>query len=106
MPNELELLPAFVTGEALTIQRNVNGQNVLMAVVVRDPSSLGASGMRLSATIRTWGVSPYADGRVDRQKRIIDRLMRDRAAVIELAIKFGVPEIVERLSTPAEAEDA
>lgn len=97
MARERELLPLFTEGEALTIQRNVNGKNVLMSVVVRDPSSVGPDGMRLIANMVTWGESSYADGRVANQKEALDRLMEERKRILEIAIKHGVDGIVDIL---------
>lgn len=70
-----ELLPEFKEGETLIIQRNVNGKNVLMTVVVKDPCSLSPDRMVLTARMGIWGESPYADGRVETQRRSIDRLL-------------------------------
>lgn len=69
------LLPLFTPGELLTIQRTVNGQNVLMFVEAMDPCSIGARGLTLKARIKRFGVSSYADGRVETQRQSIDRLM-------------------------------
>lgn len=100
------LLPVFQPGEALTIQRSVGGQNVLMAVEVVDPCSLSPRAMVLRAKMKAWGVSSYADGRVSRQAATIGRLMDERAKILELAIAAGATEIVNILVPEEEAETA
>lgn len=71
-----ELLPEFKEGETLTIQRNVNGKNVLMTVIVSEKCCiLSLDRMVLTARMGIWSESPYADGRVDTQRRSIDRLL-------------------------------
>lgn len=95
---DAELLPVWKDGETVIIQRTVNGQNVLMVVVVRDPSSLGPRGMVLKGDLKKWGTSSYADGRVANQKASLDRLMAERQQVLELAIKAGAREIVDLLA--------
>jgi hypothetical protein len=102
LQEHLELIPVFAAGETLTIQRNVKGQNVLMVVEARDPCSLGPHMMLLRATMKTWGVSSYADGRVAAQRDSIDRLLKEREQALKLAIKYGATEIVDLLTAPRE----
>lgn len=94
------LLPLFKAGEMLTVQRTVNGQNVLMFVEAEQASAIGPRMLTLRARIRQYGPSPYADGRVSRQKETIDRLMADRKRILEIAIKNGQTEIVNILEPP------
>ena len=83
MSNEVDLLAPFKDGEVVTIQRTVGGKNVLMVVTIQDPCSLSAQGSpeRLTARVtlngwsRVWGVSHYADARVERQAQSINRLL-------------------------------
>jgi hypothetical protein len=82
LSRELDLIPPFVDGETLTIQRSVNGQNVLMIVVVREPCSLAPpkakkdnARIMLNGWVPNWGVSAYADARVSRQAASIERLL-------------------------------
>lgn len=89
------LLPLFKAGETLVIQRTVEGENVLMWVEVVDPCSISPSAMNLRAKILKYGTSAYADGRVDNQKRALDRLMTERERILELAVRYGVTEIVD-----------
>lgn len=91
------LLPLFVAGESLTIQRNVSGQNVLMVVEAMDPCTISPRMMNLRARMVTWGTSSYADGRVSRQAATIERLMAERAKILDLAIAAGATEIVNIL---------
>lgn len=95
------LLPPFMAGESLTIQRNVDGKNVLMVVAAQDPCALGPRAMILRATPKMWGVSSYADGRVDRQQRSITRLVEERQRVLELAVELGATKIVDLLTNAA-----
>lgn len=76
LAGDKSLLPVFKAGEALTIQRTVDGKNVLMSVIVTDPCSLSARRMTLTAVVRQWGVSSYADGRVANQAASIARLLK------------------------------
>lgn len=99
------LLPPFKAGESLTIQRNVGGQNVLMVVTAEDPCALGPRNMILRAKPTMWGISSYADGRVDRQQRSITRLVAERQRVLELAVELGATKIVDLLTSPDEAEE-
>lgn len=92
------LLPLFQAGELLTIQRDVRGQNVLMQVEVREPSSIGPNTMRLTANMKLWGVSSYADGRVEMQRRSINRLVTWRERVLEIAAANGYQEILDLLN--------
>jgi len=101
-----DLLPVFRAGENLTIQRDVKGQNVLMVVEARDPCSLGPHMMLLRATMKTWGVSSYADGRVAAQRDSIDRLLKEREQVLKLAIKYGATEIIDLLTAPREGAES
>jgi hypothetical protein len=98
------LLPVFKPGEELTIQRSVDGQNVLMFVQAVDPCSIGRNGLILKARMRKYGVSSYADGRVETQYRTITRLMEERDRILELAIQYGVPEIVDLITGEKKAE--
>jgi hypothetical protein len=84
MGQELDLLPAFKDGEILTIQRTVDGKNVMMVVVVQEPCSIGIhdgttkkpiARLTVNGWMRVWGESSYADGRVERQRVAIDRLV-------------------------------
>lgn len=100
------LLPLFEAGESLTIQRNVNGQNVLMVVEAVDPCAISPRSLILKARMVTWGTSSYADGRVSRQAATIERLMGERAKILELAIAAGATEIVNMLEPEDEAETA
>lgn len=77
---DLSLIPEFVPGENLTIQRNVGGRNVIMAVVVREPCSISADRLILTAGMRLWGVSAHADGRVMMQLLSIERLTKHLSA--------------------------
>ena len=101
-----DLLPVFRAGETLTIQRDVKGRNVLMVVEARDPCSLGPHMMLLRATMKTWGVSSYADGRVAAQRDSIDRFVKEREQVLKLAIKYGAKEIIDLLTTGERDPDA
>lgn len=86
MSADLDLVPPFKHGELLTIQRQVDGKNVMMFVRVTDPCSLYVN--RLSSSkkpearltingwIKSWGESPYADGRVENQRQAINRLLK------------------------------
>lgn len=78
MANELDLLEAFRAGEVLVVQRTVQGKNVLMVMEVRGTPTLalGVDKVILHARLKTWGVSSYADERVDRQHRAIERLLK------------------------------
>ena len=95
------LLPVWKAGEHVTIQRDVNGQNVLMWCRVEDPCTLGPTGMVLRAKIVRHGVSSYADGRVANQHETITRLMEERKRILELAIAAGATEIVDIIVTEA-----
>lgn len=75
MANEPELIPVLEWGETLTIQRNVNGKNVLMVVAIHGPCTMSRDKIIINARPLTWGESGYADGRVDRQRQSIDRLL-------------------------------
>lgn len=102
-----DLLPVFIEGELLTIQRTVNDKNVLMFVEAEAPCSLTPHKMILRANLKLIGVSSYADGRVARLKGALDRLTAERARILEIAINHGVTEIVDLLTVPREGtEDA
>lgn len=97
-PN-MALIPEFAAGEMLTVQRNVNGQNVLMFVEVREPCTLTADRMVLTAGMKQWGVSAYADARVARQGESINRLLEELQLALEL---LGNASWLE---APGEVED-
>lgn len=95
---DLSLLTPFLAGERVTIQRTVKGQNVLMEVEVLEPCALGPNRMVLTARPRVWGPSHYADGRVARQAKTIERLSNERQRVLEIATEHGFTEIVGLLT--------
>jgi hypothetical protein len=84
MAGELELLQELKEGETVIIQRDVDGKNVIMVVVVRDPCTLTPDRIVLTGRLGTWGTSSYADGRVARQYASINRLLEEREALLLL----------------------
>lgn len=75
MAREPELIPPLEPGEILLIQRTVNGQNILMVVTIDDHKLVIPDSFKIFGRLDTWGVSSYADGRVQRQAESIDRLL-------------------------------
>lgn len=75
MANDPGLLRPFQTGEMVEVRRVLDGKTVSYMVEVREASSLGPIGMRLSAMPKVWGSVSHVDGRIERQAGAIDRLL-------------------------------
>ena len=97
---DLDLIPVFAEGEILLIQRTVSHKNVLMVVEVRNPCTLTADRMVLTAVVKNWGISPYADGRIQNQRDTIDRLMKLLQEAQKLALQSGYEELIDLLYKP------
>lgn len=93
------LLKPFVDGEQVEIHRTLStGERVIIYALASEASSLSTHKMRLTADVKLWGISPYADGRVARQRESIDRLQKrleEARELIQLAT-WGSNEVQER----------